>query len=298
MMARARYSTSGPWFKGNTHIHTTKSDGGCDYAEVADLYAERGYDFIFITDHNVAADVERMKLPLLGINGIEIDGTDRKGSYYHIVGLGVAKPLVPGMSLREASFTKRLSMLKRSGAVTILAHPHWTGNSVDEALRHGFDGVEVYNHVCNWLNGKCSGAFHWDCMLETQSDVLGFSVDDAHIKPAHPGYDGGWVMVQAPKLTRANIMRSIRAGRFYSTTGPLIRSLRATTKRVEVKCSPAKSIRLAGRRSSGQRVGAKGSKGLTKAVFDTDTQSPYMRLEVEGLDGKRAWTNCLFHRGV
>lgn len=53
-----RYNTEGPWFKGNTHIHTTFSDGGKDYRTVARMYAERGYDFVFITDHRHAADIE------------------------------------------------------------------------------------------------------------------------------------------------------------------------------------------------------------------------------------------------
>ena len=298
-MARPRYSTSGPWFRGNTHIHTTKSDGGLDYDEVTELYAGLGYDFLFVTDHGYVGDIERRKSPLLALNGTEIDGNDRTGAYYHVVGLGTGPGVEPGTAYTRKDFMKMLRRLKRCGAVTILAHPHWTGNSVADALRHRFDGVEVYNHVCHWLNGKSSGAYHWDCMLESQGDVLGFAADDAHIKPAHPGYNGGWIMVQAPKLTKANVLRAIRAGRFYSTTGPVIRSIKATTRRVEVKCSPAREVLLAGRRSFGQRLGMKtgARRGLTKAVFEVKTASPYLRLEVEGMDGARAWTNCLFHRG-
>ena len=41
-----RYDTSGRWYKGNTHIHTTRSDGGMTFAEVTQLYAGAGFDFL------------------------------------------------------------------------------------------------------------------------------------------------------------------------------------------------------------------------------------------------------------
>jgi len=55
-MRQFRYSTAGRWFKGNTHIHSTPSDGGKTFAELAELYASTGYDFLFRTDHWVASD--------------------------------------------------------------------------------------------------------------------------------------------------------------------------------------------------------------------------------------------------
>jgi hypothetical protein len=51
-----RYDTSNQWFKGNTHIHSTVSDGGKSFGELAEMYASVGYDFLFRTDHWVASD--------------------------------------------------------------------------------------------------------------------------------------------------------------------------------------------------------------------------------------------------
>ena len=42
-----RYRNSHKWFKGNTHIHSTASDGGKTITEISNLYAEAKYDFIF-----------------------------------------------------------------------------------------------------------------------------------------------------------------------------------------------------------------------------------------------------------
>ncbi len=38
--------------KGSLHIHTTCSDGEMTPQEVANAYAERGFDFIAFTDHD------------------------------------------------------------------------------------------------------------------------------------------------------------------------------------------------------------------------------------------------------
>ena len=135
-----RYDTSGRWYKGNIHVHTTASDGGKTWAEVGELYAGAGYDFVFATDHWVASNVEdeSSSSPLLWLDGIEIDGWDDSGAMYHVVCLGKTDPLDP-----ETSFTDAMQSAREQGALLILAHPHWTGNTLQDALRWRFDGVEI-----------------------------------------------------------------------------------------------------------------------------------------------------------
>jgi len=55
-VAAFRYDTSGQWYKGNVHVHSTASDGGKTLAEMAEMYASAGYDFLCRTDHWVASD--------------------------------------------------------------------------------------------------------------------------------------------------------------------------------------------------------------------------------------------------
>lgn len=43
------------WFKGNTHMHTLRSDGDAFPIEAAALFKRDGYNFICLTDHNVTA---------------------------------------------------------------------------------------------------------------------------------------------------------------------------------------------------------------------------------------------------
>ena len=163
-----RYTTTGTWYKGNTHLHTQASDGGKTYEELAELYASAGYDFIAYTDHWVSSDCNAMTFtpPLLLIDGIELDGHDELGSYYHVVCLGKTTSID-----REDGFEQALKTARKQGAMAILAHPHWCGNTFEEAIRWHFDGVEVYNHVCHFLNGKSSGAVHWDAMLKLSLEL-------------------------------------------------------------------------------------------------------------------------------
>ncbi|MFK7742517.1 MAG: hypothetical protein AB8H80_19550 [Planctomycetota bacterium] len=47
------------WYKGNLHTHTLWSDGNHFPEMVVDWYAQRDYDFLALSDHNVFADHEK-----------------------------------------------------------------------------------------------------------------------------------------------------------------------------------------------------------------------------------------------
>ena len=193
-MPTFRYSMNGTWYKGNTHIHSTASDGGMNFMDLAYMYHQAGYSFLFRTDHWVASDVsaDPEEYPLLWLDGIELDGVDLSGSLYHVVALGAFHGLTRSMGLVPA-----LDAVRAQHGLMILAHPQWTGNSFDDALRWQFDGVEVYNHVCRWLNGKGDGSAYWNAMLRQNPNTLAFAADDAHTKPGEMDWNGAWVMVNA-----------------------------------------------------------------------------------------------------
>ncbi|MBN1642341.1 MAG: CehA/McbA family metallohydrolase [Anaerolineae bacterium] len=289
-MQTTRYHPTGTWFKGNAHIHSTHSDGGKTVAELAEMYAGEGYDFIFLTDHWVASqfDVQESSAPLLLLDGVELHGRDAAGSDYHVVCLGTLE----GIS-RDLGFVAALDAARAQGALRILAHPLWMANSFEDALRHEFDGVEVYNHVCHWLNGKGDGGAYWHAMLAARPGTLGLAVDDAHIVPQHPGWNGGWIMVQAGACTRAAILEAIRAGRFYSTCGPQFYTIVQEGRTVSVETSPVRFARLVGPGSSGKRVGFFDEQRLEQATFDIPESWAYAYLEIEDADRRRAWTNAL-----
>jgi hypothetical protein len=290
-MIRFRYDTRGSWFKGNCHIHSTASDGGKTPVELAQMYAAEGYHFLCRTDHWVFSNVceETDEYPLLWLDGVELHGRDDTGANYHVVCLGTFS----GLS-RQLGFAEALEATRAQGGLLLLAHPQWMGNTFADALRWGFDGVEVYNHVCHWLNGKSEGRSHWNAMLERSPGALGLAVDDAHIRPEHPGWNGAWVMVNAPECTREALMAAIRAGNFYSTLGPEFTSIEYVNGTVTVRTSPVQFVRLVGPTDKGQRIGSFDGETLQAATFEVPASWPYAYVEIEDLRGRRAWTNALW----
>jgi len=288
-MATFRYDGEGTWLKGNTHIHSTNSDGGKTVDELARMYASEGYDFLFITDHwKPYVGDGKAEFPLLVLDGVELHGKDARGEFFHIACLGTFHGISEDMGLEAG-----MEAARRQGGILILAHPHWTGNAPEDGLRLGVQGVEVYNHVCEWLNGKGWAGWHWDRMLETDPSLIGLAVDDAHIRPEHPGWNGGWIHVRTAARTQESILEAIRRGRFYCSRGPRIHSLSMEGGTVRLHCSPVQRIRLVGWRWKGQRVAASGGGDLTEASFEIPGDDPYVRLEIEDAHGARAWTNTL-----
>ena len=286
-----RYGSGGRWFKGNTHIHSTASDGGKTIAELENMYAGKGYDFLCRTDHWVASDVRAEKRgprKLLWLDGIELDGRDGQGGQYHVVGLGTFRGVQ-----RDMGFEAGLKVVRAQGGLLILAHPLWMGNTPEEVWRWKFDGVEIYNHVCQWLNGKGNNLAYWHFGLSQQPGMLAFAADDAHISADHPGWNGAWIMVNARACTSKAILDAIRRGRYYSSCGPEFRSIEARGGQITVRTSPVRFARLVGPHWCGHRCGAFHGKLLTEATFPLPSDWPYAYVEIEDARGRRAWTNTL-----
>ncbi|MDE0018357.1 MAG: phosphoesterase, partial [Candidatus Poribacteria bacterium] len=47
----------GQWYRGNTHSHSTESDGQLSMSDRFAAYREAGYDFLVLTDHRKVNDV-------------------------------------------------------------------------------------------------------------------------------------------------------------------------------------------------------------------------------------------------
>ncbi len=290
-MKRFRYDTSGSWYKGNTHIHSVVSDGALNFQQLADLYHGAGYDFLFRTDHWSLSDVSQdpQAYPLLWLDGVELDGLDERGAYFHVACLGSLKGIAP-----EMSFPQALASVRKQGGLAILAHPHWTGNRLEEALSLPFDGVEVYNNVCQGMNGKGYAGPIWDSMLEERPDLLAFASDDTHLGDGNPDWNGGWIMVNALACARENLLQAIRAGNFYSSTGPEFHSITYQSGRVCVQTSAVKYIRLVGPRSACEKIIDPHGCGLTQAEFEIPTHWNSAYIQIEDDTRQMAWTNPLF----
>jgi len=288
------FEMPGRWFKGNLHTHTTRSDGVLGVEDRIAAYREAGYDFIALTDHFVVSnDAGRSTSDFLVLDGVECHtvGPD-PGEIWHLVGLDVPPDLAVDRSMAVDEIKRTLL---DAGALTVLAHPYWSGNTVQRALDLLMEmwAIEVFNATTLSV-GKGTARVHWDDALDWGARLHGLAVDDSH-GVEHDVFMG-WVMVRAQALTREAVVDALRRGAFYSTTGPRIEEVTIDDGRVRVRCSPATSITFIAQRYHGRRVVADAGHRLHDAQYTFTGQETYVRIEVWDAAGGTAWTNPIYCR--
>lgn len=292
MNAGNDWELAGTWYKGALHVHTTASDGCLNVPAVCEQYRRHGFDFVCITDHwrRFAHTAQTRGDDMLIIEGIELDGCDDRGVYYHVVAIGGDDP-----QPMPSEFSKALYKMKNQGALLFWAHPHWTGNRLEDGLAHPFDGLEIYTHAAHCEIGKGIAGIYWDAILEEKPCFLGVAVDDAHFRPEDPFFNGGWVVVNAENRTRDAVLAALQQGRFYASRGPAFHHLKRRGDCIELKTSPVVAARIVGPRSTGRWRYA--AAAFTETVFELDPAWAYVRLEIEDAAGRAAWTQNLHCSG-
>lgn len=279
------FQVPGKWLKGNLHAHTTNSDGRVSPEERVAGYAQRGYDFLAITDHGFVTRSTSNDLVLISgaEYGIELDYRS-----YHLVALNVPPSfqLFDGLAMQES-----VDEVLSAGGLPVLAHPYWSGLALPDMLRvRGCIGIEIYNGVSQGI-GKALSTVHWDDLLAAGWRGFGLAVDDVH---GGFGAYTGWIMVKARDREAGSILQAIKAGQFYASTGPEINSVTLKDNRLSVQCSPAAAINFICRANCGRSIAAPGSETLTSAGFDLSRELGYVRIEVVDSNGRTAWTNPLY----
>jgi hypothetical protein len=282
------------YYKGNLHLHTTCSDGRRSPADSVAFYRALGYDFVAFTDHRTVTDVCGLSSSgFLAMHGIEIQTqTTDLGQNYHIVALGIdATP--PFAQEREMPVQMMIDALNQGGALVFLAHPYWSGLTVNEMLPlQGLIGMEVYNTSADRDLGKALAAVHWDDVLVRGKRWLGLATDDTHWMENDAGE--GFIMVEAEELSEPAILAALRAGRFYASTGPEIHDVRLDGDTLSVRCSPVSAINVIGHTQHGKQWRAEPGSALTEASYRLRGQERYVRAECIDARGRTAWSNPFY----
>ncbi len=283
-----------PRYKGNVHLHTTNSDGRLSPADAVAWYRQRGYHFVAITDHNRLTDVNGLSddgFLAVAASELDVDQT-ALGQTYHFLALGLHSP-VAYEERRAVAAQSVVDELNRLGALVVLAHPYWSGLTATEMMPlQGINGVEVYNTSAERDLGKGLSASHWDDVLARGQRWWGLGVDDTHWIDDDAGE--GWVVVEASSLTEANILASLREGRFYASTGPDIYSLVRDSGTLTVTCSPVKTINFVGKTQWGAQRRSAANGLLTAATYQIRGCETYIRVECVDEGGRTAWSNPVY----
>ncbi|MCX5734214.1 MAG: CehA/McbA family metallohydrolase [candidate division NC10 bacterium] len=284
MKIRNPYRNHPQWFRGNTHTHSTLSDGEWPLEQVVAYYRDRGYAFLAMTDHDVFTDLAPFSTPdFVGLAADEVTVRGRD----HIVGLrlhGVVEPF-------SNDHQRTLDAIAAQGGLAILAHPNWSWLTVEQCLAwQGYQAIEILNGVCNYLEYNGYALSWWDQLLRRGVRVWGVAADDAHRIP----YQGAkaWIMVNAEALTAEGIVCNIRSGNFYASTGPTFQRFEVDAGTIKAWCSPAVEVRfMTGAVNPALRL--RGD-ALTEAEYTPRPGEAYVRIEVVDAQMQTAWSQPFF----
>lgn len=277
-----------PFFKGNTHLHTTVSDGDFTPEQAKAAYKAAGYDFIVISDHRIVGATEDYE-GMLCMSGAEYDYTFPE-QVLHVVAV------LPDDRLKREDWKKykhneMIEKINAYGGAAIVAHPAWSLNTTEFLKSLGnVCGAEVFNTFSGvpWNADRADSASILD-VLSANGRVLNFvAADDCH------RYTGeqcmSYIMVQADACTPEAIISAMKAGRFYASQGPRFESVEAKEDRVIIRTSPVSRITffsnvpwVAERTRTGD--------GLTEHeyVFEKHRGEQWVRCEIVDENGRKAW---------
>lgn len=252
-------ATTPDWYRGDLHMHTAHSDGGCTTGEAPRapcpvyrtvLAAQAaGLDFIAVTDHNTTSQAEALAelqpaFPgLLLMTGREVTTFQGHANVFGpaaFIDFRLGSKTVPTMrSLQQA--------VKAAGGVFSINHPTvpsgeqcmgcgWTVKDTD------YDAVQAIE-VANGGNEKALGGFEgvlsgvpfWEAQLNQDRRITAIGGSDnhdagiPHDKPSAVGRPA--TVIYAQGLSTEAILAGLRAGRvFIDLDGTRDRLLDLTAK--------------------------------------------------------------------
>ena len=280
------YTSSTRWLRGNLQC----CGRFMDVSESGPMYASLGYDFMAITDHNLAPDEAQWKtwqdqIPIVLIPGEENGSTD------HILELGVfAVTETPSDDIKD-----RAQALLDAGGFVAPCHPQeyeWGADNVrtTTGIAHAF---ELYNGLRERRGrDETENIAIWDEVLTAGEQIWGIATDDFHCQYGSPGQ--GWVCVQVDEdvdVTWQLLVDQLKHGAFYASTSPEFEQLLFDGERVRVSCDRhVKEIAIVG-------PGGRDLCSTESASLEWKVESGLSYFRVEARSGiKRAWSQPFYGR--
>ena len=213
------YSSSQRWLRGNLHGHTCCS-GFMDVSESGPMFARLGYDFMAVTDHNMAPDEEQWRIWQEQAGLILVPG-EENGDKDHILEVGVHH-VTP---TPNDNFDERAAALRDGEGFVAACHPQQYADGAQNvsAAAESLHAFEIFNGLRE-LRGltEAANVVLWDEMLTAGKQIWGIATDDFHFAFTSPGH--GWVCVQVSEeesdITWALIVAQLKAGAFFASTSP------------------------------------------------------------------------------
>ncbi|MBQ9516997.1 MAG: CehA/McbA family metallohydrolase [Eubacterium sp.] len=250
------------WFKGDTHLHTTNSDGVLHQYELIERCKKAGLDWAIITDHNYnTVEKSYSSDGLTVIQGQEITGYNG-----HVNVWGAKVPFEMPYDLESLeSYKKMTDAAKALGATVSVNHP-FCSNCPYRMELDGIemDCVEVWNTIQHSDNNK---ALKWWVGKLDKGEKIG-AVGGSDF---HRDYGPAKIFGMPTTITHAksnspeDILAALREGRSVVTNTPNASMLYLTVEGAEL----GDSIELIDG-LTGKITATKLHRGFTLRVYNND----------------------------
>lgn len=296
------FSNEGRFFRGNLHTHSTRSDGVRAPADVCAFYREAGYDFMCLSDHFQS----RYGFPITDTRGERTNrfttllgaevhaGENSQSEIWHILAAGLPEGFAPTED--DETGEGLAARAKAAGAFVGIAHPQWSSLTIEDGrlMAPHVHAVELWNTSSALETGRGDGVAMLDQLLNEGFDHLtGYATDDAHFKIADHGI--GWIMVKAAMNEPEGLLEAMKAGSYYSSTGPALEMVALDGDAIVVECSAVSHIAAVGRGCRGTTVSAPIGESVTQARLPVGGfAGDWCRVVAIGPGGVTAWTNPIF----
>jgi hypothetical protein len=173
------------------------------------------------------------------INGMEATIYCLNGKEAHLGCIGLKKHPLKYVASEKELF-KITDDVKRLGGFPIINHPSpdsafYKLDNIIDSLKHTTNpasavGLEIFNPRPNREHVS-----FWDQLLSKNIAVWGVATDDTHFR-YNVGH--GWVVVRAGKNSPEDIVRAIKRGSFYASTGIILEDVSFDGNTIKVKAAP------------------------------------------------------------
>jgi len=289
------------YFKAQLHCHSTNSDGVMNPQTVAQEYLSRGYEILFITDHNFMTPDSSYSQPgLLTINGEELTFNKHMNGFFlnHTVD---ATGFTPQQAIDSVRALGGLIQFNHPVVAVSTDFPYYSDWSYSfpqfMALHDGPDFIEVHNAGTDLIHAYFDMSI-WDSLLINNRKIWGTATDDMHhlTEVGLQSIDIGWIMIRLNTLSEDSVRAALLRGDFYGSTGVDITNYSVEGNTINISSLNATTIKFIG--DHGQVLSTVNG---TDASFTRTTQR-YIRIElvkagIAGIGDKYAFTQPLFFEG-
>jgi len=271
------------WHLGNLHLHSTHSDGVFSPHELRDIYMKKGFDFFALTDHNCMGDqgnnkndpedrayVLDLDVPPNDINnpphfialpGYEFCDVKSTSATPHVNCIG-AKTGRDGVHRPSDDYQGAIDQVNLEGGFAFFNHPfidtlrgwdfrYLRGEDPLMILR-GLRGIELVNTGSIYYRkerknpmsyGLC--AHLWDEILSRGVKLWAYVGDDFH-KFDEEIPCNALNVVLTKEFTREEIIRNLKTGNFYASTGLMITGIEVMHDTIKVVTDDIADFRFIG----------------------------------------------------